>query len=105
LSRTTVLDGLPESAAPPAEHELAELPEITDADAQRLLAILLHGTDSAPAWQRARILALAAQRMSPAEIGQVVGADPIRVRGVIDDFVRDGFASVSPPCGDPHATG
>jgi hypothetical protein len=42
-------------------------------------------------WRRAQIVLLAAQRMPPARIAQVVFSDPDTLREVIHNFNRDGF--------------
>jgi hypothetical protein len=72
----------------------APLREISAEDGERLLAIVLGATDSAVTWRRAQIVALCAQRLSPARIAEVVSVEPGLVRHVIDDFNRDGFHSL-----------
>jgi hypothetical protein len=90
-----VIDGV--GAGSPASAELATgLREITERDGRRLLRIVLFGGDSVTAWRRAQIVTLAAQGMSPAQIGEVTAADPGTVGAVIGNFNRDGFDSLDP---------
>jgi hypothetical protein len=92
---TRVHDGV--GAGSPASAELATgLREITERDGRRLVRIVLFGGDSVAVWRRAQIVTLAAQGMSPAQIGEVTAADPRTVCAVIENFNRDGFDSLDP---------
>jgi hypothetical protein len=105
LASTTVLDD--HRPGGPSAAELANEPEILDVspqDAQRLLAILLGGSESALTWRRVQILTLAAQRMSVAAIAELVCVEPAGIGEVIADFNRTGFDSLYPTRVDSQAT-
>ena len=72
------------------------LREISNEEGNRLLRIVRRDSGSVVTWRRAQIVLLAAQRMSPAKIGEVVFTDPDTVREVIHNFNRDGFGALYP---------
>jgi transposase len=73
-----------------------QLREITNEEGNRLLRIIRRGSGSVVTWRRAQIVLLAAQRMPPARIAEVVFSDPDTVREVIHNFNRDGFDALYP---------
>jgi len=73
-----------------------ELREISNEEGNRLLRIVRRSSGSVVTWRRAQIVLLAAQRMPPARIAEVVFSDPDRVREVIHNFNRDGFDALYP---------
>jgi len=73
-----------------------ELREISNEEGNRLLRIVRRSSGSVVTWRRAQIVLLAAQRMPPARISEVVFSDPDTVRGVIHNFNGDGFDSLYP---------
>jgi hypothetical protein len=73
-----------------------ELREITNAEGNRLLRIVRRGSGSVVTWRRAQIVLLAAQRMPPQRIAEVVFSDADTVRDVIHTFNRDGFDALYP---------
>jgi hypothetical protein len=74
-----------------------ELREISNEEGNRLLRIVRRSSGSVVTWRRAQIVLLAAQRMPPARIAEVVFSDPDRVREVIHNFNRDGFDALRVP--------
>src|SRR5258708_978422 len=73
-----------------------ELREISNEEGNRLLRIVRRDSSSVVTWRRAQIVLLAAQRMPPARIAEVVFTDPDTVREVIHNFNRDGFDALYP---------
>jgi transposase len=73
-----------------------ELRGITSAEGNRLLRIVRRGSGSVVTWRRAQIVLLAAQRMPPQRIAEVVFSDADTVRDVVHDFNRDGFDALYP---------
>ena len=73
-----------------------ELREISNEEGNRLLRIVRRDSSSVVTWRRAQIVLLAAQRMPPARIAQVVFSDADTVRDVIHNFNRDGFDALYP---------
>jgi transposase len=73
-----------------------ELREISNEEGNRLLRIVRRGSGSVVTWRRAQIVLLAAQRMPPTRIAEVVFSDPDTVREVIHNFNQDGFDSLYP---------
>ena len=73
-----------------------ELRGISNEEGNRLLRIVRRSSGSVVTWRRAQIVLLAAQRMPPTRISEVVFSDPDTVRGVIHNFNRDGFDSLYP---------
>ena len=73
-----------------------ELREITNEEGNRLLRMIRRSSGSVVTWRRAQIVLLAAQRMPPTRIAEVVFSDPDTVREVIHNFNRDGFDSLYP---------
>jgi len=73
-----------------------ELREISNEEGNRLLGMIRRSSGSVVTWRRAQIVLLAAQRMPPLRIAEVVFSDPDTVRGVIHNFNRDGFDSLYP---------
>jgi transposase len=76
-----------------------QLREITNDEGNRLLRIVRRSSGSVVTWRRAQIVLLAAQRMSPTRISEVVFTDPDTVREVIHNFNRDGFDALYPRYG------
>lgn len=72
------------------------LREITNEEGNRLLRIVRRTSGSVVTWRRAQIVLLAAQRMSPPRISEVVFTDADTVREVIHNFNRDGFDALYP---------
>jgi len=70
-----------------------ELREISTEEGTRLLRAVRRGSGSVVTWRRAQVVLLAAQRMPPGRIAEVVFSDPDTVREVIHNFNRDGFDS------------
>ena len=73
-----------------------ELRGISNEEGNRLLRIVRRSSGSVVTWRRAQIVLLAAQRMPPARIAEVVFGDADRVREVIHNFNRDGFDCLYP---------
>ena len=73
-----------------------ELREISNEEGNRLLRVIRRSSGSVVTWRRAQIVLLAAQRMPPARIAEVVFTDPDTVRDVIHNFNRDGFDALYP---------
>jgi transposase len=73
-----------------------ELREISNDEGNRLLRLIRRSSGSVVTWRRAQIVLLAAQRMPPARIAEVVFTDPDTVRDVIHNFNRDGFDALYP---------
>lgn len=73
-----------------------ELREISNDEGNRLLRLIRRNSGSVVTWRRAQIVLLAAQRMPPARIAEVVFTDADTVRDVIHNFNRDGFDSLYP---------
>ncbi len=73
-----------------------ELREISNEEGNRLLRMIRRSSGSVVTWRRAQIVLLAAQRMPPPRIAEVVFGDPDTVREVIHNFNRDGFDSLYP---------
>ena len=73
-----------------------ELREISNEEGNRLLRIVRRSSGPVVTWRRAQIVLLAAQRMPPARIAEVVFGDPDRVREVLHNFNRDGFDCLYP---------
>src|SRR5213593_3272501 len=73
-----------------------ELREISNEEGNRLLGMIRRTSGSIVTWRRAQIVLLAAQRMPPARIAEVVFSDPDTVREVIRNFNRDGFDALYP---------
>jgi len=73
-----------------------EVREISNEEGNRLLRMVRRSSGSVVTWRRAQIVLLAAQRMPPTRIAQVVFSDPDTVREVIHNFNRDGFEALSP---------
>src|SRR5438876_3207884 len=73
-----------------------ELREITNEEGSRLLGMIRRSSGSVVTWRRAQIVILAAQRMPPTRIAEVVFSDADTVREVIHNFNRDGFEALYP---------
>jgi transposase len=73
-----------------------ELREIRNEEGNRLLGMVRRSSGSVVTWRRAQIVLLAAQRMPPVRIAEVVFTDPDTVRDVIHNFNRDGFEALYP---------
>lgn len=73
-----------------------ELREISNEEGNRLLRMIRRSSGSVVSWRRAQIVLLAAQRMPPGRIAEVVFTDPDTVRDVIHNFNRDGFDALYP---------
>lgn len=73
-----------------------ELREISNEEGNRLLRIVRRSSGSVVTWRRAQIVLLAAQRMPPTRISEVVFSDPDTVRELIHNFNRDGFDALYP---------
>src|SRR5207247_6343840 len=73
-----------------------ELREITNEEGNRLLRMIRRSSGSVVTWRRAQIVLLAAQRMPPTRIAEVVFSDADTVREVIHNFNRDGFDGLWP---------
>src|SRR6266566_2129916 len=73
-----------------------ELREITNEEGNRLLGMIRRSSGSVVTWRRAQMVLLAAQRMPPPRIAEVVFSDPDTVREVIHNFNRDGFDALYP---------
>ena len=73
-----------------------ELREISNEEGNRLLRMIRRSSGSVVTWRRAQIVLLAAQRMPPPRIAEVVFTDPDTVRDVIHNFNRDGFDALYP---------
>jgi transposase len=73
-----------------------ELREISNEEGNRLLRMIRRSSGSVVTWRRAQIVLLAAQRMPPTRIAEVVFSDPDTVREVIHNFNRDGFDALYP---------
>ena len=73
-----------------------ELRGISNEEGNRLLRIVRRSSGSVVTWRRAQVVLLAAQRMPPARIAEVVFSDPDTVREVIHNFNRDGFDALYP---------
>ncbi len=73
-----------------------ELGEITNEEGNRLLRMIRRSSGSVVTWRRAQMVLLAAQRMPPPRIAEVVFSDPDTVREVIHNFNRDGFDALYP---------
>ena len=73
-----------------------ELREISNEEGNRLLRMIRRTSGSIVTWRRAQIVLLAAQRMPPTKIAQVVFSDPDTVREVIHNFNRDSFDALYP---------
>jgi transposase len=73
-----------------------ELREISNDEGNRLLRMIRRSSGSVVTWRRAQIVLLAAQRMPPPRIAEVVFSDPDTVRDVIHNFNRDGFEALYP---------
>jgi transposase len=73
-----------------------ELREITNEEGNRLLRMIRRSSGSVVTWRRAQIVLLAAQRMPPTRIAEVVFSDADTVREVIHNFNRDGFDALYP---------
>lgn len=73
-----------------------ELREISNEEGNRLLRMIRRTSGSIVTWRRAQIVLLAAQRMPPTRIAQVVFSDADTVREVIHNFNRDGFEALYP---------
>src|SRR6266702_4990581 len=73
-----------------------EVREISNEEGNRLLRMVRRSSGSVVTWRRAQIVLLAAQRMPPTRIAEVVFSDPDTVREVIHNFNRDGFDALYP---------
>src|SRR6266567_6043582 len=73
-----------------------ELREINNEEGNRLLRMIRRSSGSVVTWRRAQIVLLAAQRMPPTRIAEVVFSDADTVREVIHNFNRDGFEALYP---------
>src|SRR6266849_10037270 len=73
-----------------------ELREITNEEGNRLLRMIRRSSGSVVTLRRAQIVLLAAQRMPPTRIAEVVFSDADTVREVIHNFNRDGFEALYP---------
>src|SRR6202163_871172 len=73
-----------------------QLREISNEEGNRLLGMIRRSSGSVVTWRRAQIVLLAAQRMPPPKIAEVVFTDPDTVRDVIHNFNRDGFDALYP---------
>lgn len=76
--------------------ERVRVREIDDDEGRRLLRIVRRGSGSVVTWRRAQMILLSAQRMPVAKIAEVTFTSADRVRDVIHNFNRDGFASLYP---------
>src|SRR5438132_12982194 len=76
--------------------QLADLRVISNVERIRLLRMIRRISGSVVTWRRAQIVLLAAQRMPPTRIAQVVFSDPDTVREVIHNVNRDGFDALYP---------
>ena len=76
--------------------ERVRVREIDDDEGRRLLRIVRRGSGSVVTWRRAQMILLSAQRMPVAKIADVTFTSADRVRDVIHNFNRDGFASLYP---------
>ncbi|WP_339329441.1 IS630 family transposase [Rhodococcus opacus] len=76
--------------------ERVRVREIDDDEGRRLLRIVRRGSGSVVTWRRAQMILLSAQRMPVAKIAEVTVTSADRVRDVIHNFNRDGFASLYP---------
>ncbi|UZG55512.1 IS630 family transposase [Rhodococcus opacus] len=76
--------------------ERVRVREIDDDEGRRLLRIVRRGSGSVVTWRRAQMILLSAQRMPVAKIAEITFTSADRVRDVIHNFNRDGFASLYP---------
>ncbi|RKM74071.1 IS630 family transposase [Rhodococcus opacus] len=76
--------------------ERVRVREIDDDEGRRLSRIVRRGSGSVVTWRRAQMILLSAQRMPVAKIADVTFTSADRVRDVIHNFNRDGFASLYP---------
>jgi transposase len=73
-----------------------ELREIRNEEGNRLPRIVRRESGSVLSWRRAQVLVLAAQRMPPARIAELVFSDPDTVRELLPNFNREGFDALYP---------
>jgi hypothetical protein len=73
-----------------------ELREIRNEEGNRLPRIVRRESGSVLTWRRAQVLVLAAQRMPPARIAELVFSDPDTVRELLPNFNREGFDALYP---------
>jgi transposase len=69
---------------------------ISNDEGNRLLGMVRRGAGSIVTWRRAQIVLWAAQGYAVARIAEIGFTSEDRVRGVIHNFNRDGFSSLSP---------
>lgn len=84
-----------------------ELREISNEEGQRLLRLVRRGAGNIVTWRRAQIVLWAAQGYRVPRIAEIGFTSEDRVREVIHNFNRDGFASLTPDYGGgrPHKFG
>ena len=70
--------------------------ELSSAEGNKLLGIILRGSGSVVRWRRAHIVLWSAQRMPVSAIAEIAFTSEDRVREVIHNFNADGFDSLAP---------
>ncbi len=73
--------------------------DITNDEGNRLLRIVRRGSGSVVKWRRAQIVLWSAQGMDVPQIAPIAFTSEDRVREVLHNFNRDGFASLEPRYG------
>ncbi len=76
--------------------ERVQVRDLTNDEGRKLLSIVRRGSGSVVRWRRAQIVLWSAQRMDVPAIAKIAFTSEDRVRDVIHNFNRDGFASLAP---------
>ena len=77
-------------------REGLRVPEISNEEGNRLLAIVRRSSGSVVTWRRAQMVLLSAQGMGVEQIAKVAFTSADRVRDVLNNFNEDGFDSLYP---------